>query len=305
MVASKTSGPKVGGIPAWYALSAWAILSLTGCNSPETTDDTPPDHIIKVENTQGKYRFGVTDTLVIDFNEKIDTGALELEFDPDTFIKHRFADAGRLQVFGTEKSHGGAHFTVEMPALTLTLANLRDRAGNKSPEIVQTFYPYPWLDKDYLDTSFTGYDSLFSSDSEWADGSPMSDSLVTEGSLDFNSNFRREDRQDFKIVKLEPPDTLKVRLTHAKNLSVRMQVAGPFAPETLDSVLADYDFKASFFDSTSGQGKLAHTFHADYSEHHRILGSPSAPGIYVIRLSIPADTEGFYRLGLRLRKLEK
>lgn len=305
MGASKSRVPKLGGVSALYAFSACAVLSFTGCHSPEPTDDTPPDHIIKVQNSQGKYRFGVTDTLTFDFTEKIDTSALDPSFDPDTLIAYRFADAARMQVFGTEESHGSAHFMVGMPALTLTLADLRDRAGNKSPDIVQTFVPYPWVDKDYLDTSFTGYDSLFSSDSTWVDGSPLTDSLVVEGNLDFNSNFRREDRQDYKIVKLEPPDTLHVRLTHAKNLSVRMQIAGPFAPETLDADLDAYDFKTSFFDSTGAQGRLAHAFNADYSEHHRLLDSPSAPGIYVIRLSIPADTEGFYRLGFRVRKLEK
>ncbi len=68
----------------WLALSLIVCLSmcLIGCDKPAESDSTPPDHIINLQKSQGKCRFGVTDTLSIEFSEKIDTGALALDFTP-------------------------------------------------------------------------------------------------------------------------------------------------------------------------------------------------------------------------------
>ncbi|MDB5106743.1 MAG: hypothetical protein JWP91_4432 [Fibrobacteres bacterium] len=300
------SNPHGFGIGA-ALLSGLAVLSMIGCNSRESTssDNTPPDHIINLPKSQGKYRFGVTDTLVVDFSEKIDTSALAVAFSPVEGIGARFKDQARLVIFGTASSSGTAHFPVNSP-FTATLSGLKDPAGNGRTAIVESFQPYAWTDRDFQDASFTGYDSLFATDSTWIDGSSFSDSLVTEGRLDFSSNFGKEDRQDYKIVKMIPPDTLRVLLTCSKGLNIKIQMAGPFSPVGLDAVLKDYVFSQAFLtDSTKAKGSASLGFNADYSKHDDLLGSPAAPGIYVIRLSIPADTEGFYRLGLRLVKRKK
>jgi hypothetical protein len=299
----------------WYRFVTAALLGmstlslltvLTGCSPEESSDKAPPDHIINLPMSQGKYRYGVTDTIVVDFSEKIDTSALAIYFTPAQGVASRYKSQSRLAVFGTNNSAGAAHFTVNSP-FTMGLTGLKDLAGNGRPAISEMFQPYAWADRDFLDSTFTGYDSLFAADSaKWMDGSSLADSFVVEGRLDINNNRGEGDRQDFKIIRMVAPDTLKLVLTCPKGLNLRTQIAGPFPTDKVDSIFAVYDFAKSFFtDSTKTKGSLAYTFNADYSKHDDLLGSPSAPGIYFIRLSIPLDSEGFYRLGLRLIKRKK
>ena len=291
-------------------LAAWmlgiAALTLTGCSPEEPSDKAPPDYTIaKLAKSQGKYRFGVTDTIAVDFSEKIDTGALALTFTPDQGIEKRFSSQARLLIYGKNKSSGTTHFTVNSP-FTVGVAGLKDLGGNSRAGATESFQPYWWSDRDFADTAFTGFDSLFATDSTWADGSSFSDSLIVEGSLDFNNNVGREDRQDFKLIKLVPPDTFKVIATFPKALNLRVQIAGPFNIATLDSVLRPFDFAKGFYsDSTKGKGTLTAQFTADYSKHDDLLGSSSAPAIYAIRLSVPENQEGFYRLGLSLHRKKR
>lgn len=295
------------------ALLGISILSplagLTGCSPEESSDKSPPDHIINLPMSQGKYRYGVADTIMVGFSENIDTSALVVTFNPAQGVGYRLKSQSRLAVFGTDFSAGTAHFTVNTP-FTLELSGLKDQAGNGRTAITESFQPYAWADKDFLDSTFSGYDSLFAADSsKWMDGSSLADSFVVEGRVDININRGEGDRQDFKILRMVAPDTLKLVLTCPKNLNMRAQIAGPFPQDKVDSVFDTYDFsdfsKSFFNDSTGTKGSLTHRFNADYSKHDDLLGSPSAPGIYFIRLSIPLDTEGFYRLGLRLIKRKK
>jgi hypothetical protein len=283
-----------------------SLFLLSGCDKGESSDKTPPDYTIaKLEKALGKYRYGVTDTITVDFSEKIDTSALSLTLTPPQGIETRLASQTRLLIYGKNKSSGASHFTVNSP-FTATMAGLKDLDGNGRTLATESFQPYWWADKDFTDTTFTGFDSLFLDSLTWADGSPLTDSLVAEGSLDYNNNFGREDRQDFKIIRLVPPDTFKVIATCSKTVNLRMQIAGPFPPDKLDSVLASYNFNSSFYsDSTKNKGTLTFQFSADYSKHDIALGGASNPGIYAIRLSIPPDQEGFYRLGLTIRKLKR
>jgi hypothetical protein len=290
------------GIP-FLSLSLCLLAGLTGCSPEETSDQSPPDHIINLPMSQGKYRYGVTDTIVVGFSENIDTSALAVAVSPSQGVGTRLKSQSRLLIFGTNNSAGASHFTVNSP-FTLTLTGLRDQAGNGRTAITESFQPYAWADRDFLDTTFSGYDSLFAADpAKWMDGSSLADSFVVEGRVDINNNRGEGDRQDFKILRMVAPDTLKLVLTCPKGLNMRAQIAGPFPENKVDSIFENYDFAKSFFsDSTRTRGSLSHTFNADYSKHDDLLGSPSAPGIYFIRLSIPLDTEGFYRLGLRLIK---
>ncbi|MDB5049523.1 MAG: hypothetical protein JWO30_2594 [Fibrobacteres bacterium] len=281
------------------------VVSLSGCSPQEESDSTPPDPIIKLEKSQGKYRFGVTDTIAIDFSEPIDTSSLAIAIAPDQGVGRKFQGRTHLLIFGTNKTSGASHFTIKSP-FSLTLAGLKDDAGNGQSEISEAFQPYPWVDRDFVDSSFTGFDSLFTVDSTWVDGSAMTDTVVTEGRLDFNSNFGKEDRQDIKVIRLVPPDTLLLALTCSKSLNMKIQIAGPFAENGLDTALLHYNFATSFHsDSTKSKGIVAYKFDADFAKHFDALGSPAAPGIYAIRLSIPVDAEGFYRLGMRLIKRKK
>ena len=283
-----------------------AILSMTGCEPEAPSDSTPPDHIIKLPKSQGKYRYGVTDTINVDFSEKIDTARITAAFDPVQSIGSRLVGLNRLQIFGTQTTSGKQHFNINS-GFKATVSGVKDLNGNGGPQFEESFQPYAWTDRDFVDAGFTGYDSLFSSDTTlWIDGTPLTDSLVAEGRLDFSNNFGQEDRQDYKIIRLVPPDTLKLVVSCSKGLNLRTQIAGPFSPVGLDTALANYKFANSFFsDSTKAKGTLSYSFNADFSRHYDMLGSPAEPGIYVIRLSIPADTEGFYRLGLRLIKRKK
>jgi hypothetical protein len=278
------------------------VFSLSGCSPQGESDTTPPDPIIKLEKSQGKYRFGVTDTINVDFSEPIDTARLAVAIAPSQGTDYKFQGRTRLRIFGTNKTAGAAHFTVKVP-FSLTLAGLRDDAGNGTGDLSEAFQPFAWVDQDLVDTSFNGYDSLFASSSTWIDGTPMSDSLVTEGKLDFNNVFGKDDRQDIKIMRLVPPDSLALTLTCSKNMNLKLQVSGPYPETGLDSALADYDpAKANHTDSTRNRGSLTHKFDASFDNHFKVFGAPGTPGIYVIRLSIPPDMEGFYRLGLRLIK---
>lgn len=286
--------------------SGLTLLALGGCEPEEPSDKKPPDYTIaKADTSHGKYRFGVTDTLSIGFSEKIDTAALALTFSPSQGIETRWQSLTRLLVYGKNKSSGATHFTVNSP-FAATLAGLKDLEGNGRSAITLDFQPYWWSDRDFTDTLYNGFDSLFASDSTWGDGSPFADSLVTEGSLDFNNNIGREDRQDFKLIKLIPPDTFKITATCPKGVNLRIQIAGPFPASALDTLLATYNFANAFYaDTAKTKNSLTYSFTADYSKHDNALGSASAPGIYAIRLSIPGDQEGFYRLGLGLHRKKR
>lgn len=285
-----------------------SMLALGGCSPQESSDKTPPDYTIaKADTAHGKYLFGVTDTLSIGFSEKIDTGALVVEFSPAQGIEKRWSTRTRMLVHGKNKSAGTTHFTINSP-FTATLSGLRDLEGNGRSPIVLSFQPHWWSDRDFTDSLFDGFDSLYATDSTWGDGSPFSQPLATEGRLDRQANLSRdEDRQDFKVIKLVPPDSLYITATSPKNMNLRIQIAGPFRPEKVDSVLANYvPATESFFaDSTRNRGTVSHTFSADYGDHDDVLGSPSAPGVYAVRLSIPEDQEGFYRLDLRLHRKKR
>jgi hypothetical protein len=280
-----------------------AALSLPGCIQERhfDGDGTPPDYTIpKLSKSQGKWRFGVTDTIAIQFNENIDTTALELTFLPPDSIGYRFDGADRLLIYGRRQDAGRRHFLVNSP-FRLEMEGLRDLNGNSMGRVDEEFAPYWWIDRDFLDSSFQGFDSLFADDSTWADSSDMySDTFVAEGRLDFNGNGNLEDRQDFMLVKLTPPDTFKLTVACPRGLNLRMQVAGPFRPGAEDSILQYYSFPSGsrtfYSDTNKTRGSLSFQVAADFNKHYDILGSPASPGLYAIRLSIPEDQEGFYRL---------
>jgi hypothetical protein len=280
-----------------------AALSLSGCIKERQLDgdESPPDYTIpKLSKAQGKWRFGVTDTIAIVFNENIDTAALDLSFLPPDSIGYRFDGADRLLIFGRRQDAGTRHFLVNSP-FRLEMTGLRDLNGNDIGRADEDFAPYWWADRDFLDSNFSGFDSLFADDSTWADSSRMrSDTLVAEGRLDFNGNGNREDRQDFLLFKLTPPDSLKVTVACPRNMNLRMQVAGPFSAHSQDSILQFYSFpggeRTFYADTNRTKGTLAFQAYADFNKHFDLLDSSNVPGLYAVRLSIPEDQEGFYRV---------
>lgn len=287
-------------------LSSLALIGcLVGCDKPAESDSTPPDHIINLQKSQGKYRFGITDTIAIDFSEKIDSGALDLVFTPPEGIDHQLVDGSKLLIFGKNKTYGGSSFIVNSP-FTLAITGLRDLKGNGQPRIEESFAPYLWADQDFVDANFKGaYDSLNATDSTWIDGSPSTDTMVTEGSLDFKLPPGTLDYQDIKVVKVKGGDTLYTSLTTRKNLDLSILVAGPFPIEGLDSTLKIFDYK-TVVDSAqtlaSGFANLKTV--ADFTLYRRKLGNPDALGLYVFIISVPPKNEGFYRLGVQIRKFQ-
>lgn len=286
-------------------LLAALVLVLAGCDGEETSSDgTSPDHMIKAPKSQGKWRFGVTDTLVMDFSEPIDTASLDLRFSDSAGVGFGFKGRRQVRLFGTRRSFGAGHFPINTP-FTMAMLGLRDDAGNGRPAIEETFLPWWWADRDFIDKSFRGYDSLFSGDTAWVDGSSVKDTLIAEGALDFNEVFGDEDRVDVKIVRLVAPDTLDVVITAKRDLPFNLQMAGPFKAEGLDTALA----ASGAFPNpavSSRNGVITASLRADYQAHDVKLGNPAAPGIYALRVSLTtAETEGFYRIQLKLRKLKK
>lgn len=293
-------------------LFAASALALQACiHDVQQANGSPPDYTIpNLAKSQGKWRYGVTDTIAVEFSEKIDTQALSLTFTPKASIGHRMDGASRLLIYGTKQDAGTSHFIVNSP-FTLDIAGLRDQSGNGRPSATESFQPYYWADRDFLDSTYQGFDSLFLDDSTWADSSRMyADTLVAEGRLDFNGNGNREDRVDLKLVRLTPPDTFRLSVYCPKAMNLRMQIAGPFASGSEDSILNDYSFPAGsrtfHADTNKTRGVLSYQFAADFNTHYDVLGSPAAPGLYAIRLSIPEDQEGFYRVvavGSRKKRL--
>lgn len=298
--------------PAFLAaIMAGMILSMVGCNREEASSDgTSPDHIIKAPKSQGKYRFGITDTIAIEFSENIDTGALDLGFSDPAGIAWRFQGLRKLQIYGTKSTYGTTHFPVNTP-FTMTMTGLKDKAGNGHPVIEETFHPYRWTDRDFLDTAYDWYDSLYSG-SDWVDGTPVTDTLIAEGSLDYKQNFGRVDRYDYLVFRVAAPDTVNVFLTLRKDIDLGMAIAGPFKADGFDTVLKSFDFDRKALVSpgtqrldslqTGSQGRASSQFETVLKDHKAVLGSFDAVGLYVIRLRIPEGKEGFYRLGLRIRK---
>jgi len=284
-------------------LFAASALALQACihDVQQANNGSPPDYTIpNFAKSQGKWRYGVTDTIAVEFNEKIDTESLALTFTPRASIGYRLEGDSRLLIFGLKQDAGTTHFIVNSP-FTLDIAGLRDLAGNGRPAATESFQPYYWADRDFLDSTYQGFDSLFLDDSTWADSSRMyADTLVAEGRLDFNGNGNLEDRQDFKLVRLTPPDTFKINVYCPKAVNLRMQIAGPFASGSEDSILQYYSFPTGSLtfhaDTNKTRGVLSYQFAADFDTHWNILHSSSAPGLYAIRLSIPEDQEGFYRV---------
>jgi hypothetical protein len=278
-------------------------LFLQSCIQEQTRDgnDSPPDYTIpNLAKSQGKWRYGVTDTIAVEFSEKIDTQSLALTFTPRASIGYRMDGQSRLLIFGLKQDAGSTHFIVNSP-FTLDIAGLRDLAGNGRPAVSESFQPYYWGDRDFLDSAFQGFDSLSLDDSTWADSTRMySDTLLAEGRLDFNGNGSAEDRQDFKLVRLTPPDTFKVNVYCPRDVNMRMQVAGPFPSGSQDSILRNYSFptgkRTIFADTNKIKGILSCNFAADFNVHDSLLLSSAAPGLYAIRLSVPEDQEGFYRV---------
>jgi hypothetical protein len=284
---------------------AWAALSiagcLAGCGPQESSDGTPPDHIINLEKAQGKYRFGVTDTIVFDFSEEIDTSALVVAFDPKEGIAYDVAPR-RLRIYGKNAAHGSAYFNINSP-FSATLSGLRDLAGNGRSSVTESFQPYTWVDRDNLDSAFDGYDSLFLNDSIWVNGTPATDSLITEGALDFKQTVGRIDYQDVKIIEVQGGDTLLANLATRKDLNLTFRIAGPFSPVGFDSTLKAFDLDKSLDSANTGtRGSAFLKATADLGDFKRKFGNSEAKAFYALFISIPQSKEGFYRIGARIKK---
>ena len=188
---------RAASLPGWAALFvglSFAPSALTGCDGEENASDgDSPNHIIKAPQSQGKYRYGITDTLTVEFDEDIDTAALDLDYTDTAGIGWRLVGRRKAQIYGTRSTFGVGHFPINSP-FTVTLTGLRDLAGNGHPSIDIGFLPYRWADRDFLDTTYDWFDSLYA-DSGWIDGSRLSDTLIVEGAgVRFAASFAAASR---------------------------------------------------------------------------------------------------------------
>lgn len=286
-------------------LAGSLVLSLGGCGTEDKSDTTPPDHIINLPKSQGKYLYGAADTITVDFGEAIDTAALGVAFSDSAGITRAFRGADKMLVFGKLNQHGQNHFPINLN-FTMTMAGLRDPAGNGLPAIIESFQPYAWVDSDFFSQTYDGFDSLFASGGHWVDGSSMqADSFVTEGSLDFKRlPGEPADIDDYKLLSLVGSDTVLARLSTRPDVDLKIEAFGPFRADTVlaPATLAAQLDSAIFSGRTGTTGTLEIRFAADERVHKRKFGSFDAPGLYVLRLTLPQDKEGFYRLGLRILK---
>ena len=179
----------------FLALMSYCFCALTGlfvlggCGEEESSDKTPPDYTIaKADTSHGKYRFGVTDTLSIGFNEKIDTAALSVDFTPSQGIDSRWQNLTRLLIFGKNKNAGSAHFTVNAP-FSATLTGLKDMEGNGRSAVTVEFTPY--CGPTGILPTPCSMDTIPCSPPipPGATAPVQTDSLITEGRLDFLNNL--------------------------------------------------------------------------------------------------------------------
>ncbi len=288
----------------WGGLSSIAILggillSLVGCDSEEK-DHTPPEHSLTLQKSSGKYRFGITDTITISFSEKIDTSALALDFKPPEGIAHKFVGGTKLLIYGNNTTFETGHFFINSP-FTVVLTGLKDLHGNNQIGIEESFQPYPWVDRDPIDTSVDGYDSLFASTTTWVDGSPISDSIIFEGCLDFKKLSGIPDYIDMKVVSVTGGDTLVTTLTTRKDVNLVFKVAGPYTQAGLDSLLLSDKLDSTVVSlQTGAKGVAGAKIPAELAEYKRKFKDPGAQGLYLIYIEIPQGKEGFYRLGARI-----
>lgn len=285
-------------------LAGMLLWAAGGCvtKDEKQSDDIPPDHMINLPVSQGKYVFGVTDTIAVEFNENIDTGYLHVAFSDSAGIASRFKGQRRLLIFGKSLSDGQTHFPVNLE-FTATLAGLRDISGNGLPALTESFRPLPWADKDFLLPGFDAYDSLFSSPTAWLDGTSLGDTIITEGSMDFRRLPGEPiDTDDFKLIRLVGSDTAALTLTTRKDIDLALEIYGPYHPDS--SLMGRNLDSAVFTGKTGATGRLNARVVADVLVHKRKFDDFDAPGIYVLKLAIPQNEEGFYRLGLKVRKFK-
>lgn len=274
-------------------------LSLLGCNTSEA-DHIAPTITFNLNKSQGIYRFGVTDTIVVNFSEKIDTLALGIEPSPPDGITHKFASATKLKIFGKNQKFGSSQFNINSP-FTLALLGLQDQHGNGQTRVQESFLAYPWVDKDMVDTTFVGLDSLFSSRTTWVDGSSITDSIITEGGLDDKKLFGKHDYFDLKLLSISFGDTLFASLSTRSNLNLALKIAGPFSKAGLDSAISlDNQFTWSDSLQTGSIGKASVRIVGDFATYIRKFGPSPTVGLFVFFIEIPRDQEGFYRLSARI-----
>src|SRR5438270_1441983 len=92
-----------------FVASAFALQACIH-DVQQANNDSPPDYTIpNLAKSQGKWRYGVTDTIAVEFSEKIDTQSLALTFTPKASIGYRMDGASRLLIYGLKQDAGSKH----------------------------------------------------------------------------------------------------------------------------------------------------------------------------------------------------
>ncbi len=285
------------------------ISTFQACNSTEPDTSAPTLTIqiagsnlgeIDPQKTTDKIRFGITDTIIMTFSEKIDTASLRLSFDPPQNIGYHFDGETKVLIFGKNKNLGSSYFNLKSP-FTATLSGLQDQHSNGQVQIQSSFEPYTWGDLDFIDSNFRGYDSLFRNDSVWVDGKSIHDSLIVEGALDDQKLLKTQDVNDIQVVSIAVGDTLFASLKTQPNLNLSFKVAGPFLQKDIDSILAKDKLDTFLADlQTNNSGKASVKIIAEYDTYRRKLGDGIKHGLYLFVIRVPQQNAGFYRLGARI-----
>ncbi len=281
---------------------------LASC-ATEEVDRGAPEISLNLSELDGKYRFGVTDTVLIEFSEPIDTAALAVEFLPtigSDGISKFFQGDRKLLIHGAHKNFGRTHFEIGK-SFAIVLSHLTDLAGNRRGQIQLDFAPYTWSDVDFFDRDREDeVDTLFGTSSRWRLPIDAGDTLWTEGKLDGLTQRSPLDLRDAKLIRLLPMDTLSVLLDGPRAMNIKLELLGPYPEASFDSLFYDTNPKLAIqVDSTRNLGRAQFNGFVPGLARHRAelgVGNAEAPGLYVIRLNMFQQLAGFYRLRVVLKR---
>jgi hypothetical protein len=249
----------------------------------------------------------VRDTLLVTFDEKIDTGKLEIQ-EISGKVQHRFTSEKKLEIFGENSSSGLPHFPIQSE-VKFRLANLSDKEGNTQELLSPTELTFfPWYDNDAITPDFAFADTLRDASNldNWKKGGAIKNPLTSEGLLQpevKNDNF------DYKLIALKPLDTLSITLDCPRSNEFGITFYGPFSMENLerdiDSVKnAVYEGNPLFVnggecDDKSNQVKLSKII-IEFGHHTQKIDT-SKELFYVIKVYAVKNIHyGFYKLTTHL-----
>ncbi|MBF0433352.1 MAG: hypothetical protein HQK83_18895 [Fibrobacteria bacterium] len=295
-----------------FILLSLILAIISGCftDSDDSDKDAPNIETISPDT------LGITDSLLIVFDEDVDTAEIEIEKVVGDF-SWLWKSEKKILIFGTNARFGQNYFSINKP-VALKFRKITDKEGNiteESSSVILSFYP--WYDDDFTDFSLAKADSLssFSDYNKWVNGLSYEHTLISEGAIvGTGPKDGLVDFADYKVLIMETDDTLSVKLAYPASGDFSLTVMGPFPISSINDSLAVIEDLVKAYDlknddkvfkhiETSSKGVIAFTKKVESIVHNKILGERDA-GAYIIRIcQIELADYGFYKLHTKLGKL--